>query len=568
MSGNKKSVGLSGKIALVMGLFTLGMAFLAWHGVDELRQSQATMEYLTQRVAQRALIATEIDSLTNNVLRFEKMAILEKEVERKKEMLSRMEGEAAAIHKDIAKYRIIMTDADKENLEVIDKTLYEWEKMSESFKEMVLSGDFEAAYQHSSGDSRKLMYKIGDNLSELVKRAQTSFDKEVTASREQLLDAIKMSVFLSLVIVALCLSLGFYFVRKTMVAIDKVILSLQNNSHQLSSAATQIASNSSELAQASHEQAASLEQTASAMEEIKSMVERNTEAAGESSEASHEGRALAQKGKERIHAMQQSMRDILKANENIVEGAARNSEKFSEIVRVINEIDSKTGIINDIVFQTKLLSFNASVEAARAGEAGKGFAVVAAEVGTLAQRSGTAAKEIEELLEESKNKVQLIVKESQQEIAGIVNDAKRKVEEGTQIAKECDVALDEIVESTEIVGAKVEAIAKASAEQSRGVQEVNLALTQLDQVTQVNSQSSEECASAAEQLSGQATELHSIVATLIEVVKGDKIVVAVETKRVQKNIDGKVIKLDRKKKVATITKEADPTESDSRFVEL
>lgn len=557
MSG-KKSVGLNGKIALVMGLFTLGMGFLAWYGVDQLKQSQATMEYLTQKVAQRAVIASQIDARTNNVLRFEKMAILEKELQSKKEMLDRMEQEATAIHKDISKYRTIMSDDDKENLELMDSTLYEWEKASASFKNMVLNGQMQAAYDHSSGDSRKLMYKIGDSLSALVERAQTRFDTEVTASREQLLNAIKMSVILSLVVVAFCLSLGFYFVRKTMAAIDKVILSLQDNSQNLSSAATQIASNSSELAQASHEQAASLEQTASAMEEIKSMVERNTEAAGESSEASHEGRALAQKGKERIREMQQSMREILKANENIVEGAARNSEKFSEIVRVIDEIDNKAGIINDIVFQTKLLSFNASVEAARAGEAGKGFAVVAAEVGTLAQRSGTAAKEIEELLEESKNKVQLIVKESQQEIAGIVNDAKRKVEQGSQIAKECDVALDEIVESTEIVGSKVEAIAKASAEQSRGVQEVNLALTQLDQVTQINSQSSEECASAAEQLSGQATELHSIVATLIEVVKGEKI--AVEIKQVQKTV-----KLESKKRLSKV---ADPAEADSRFVEL
>lgn len=516
------------------------------------------MEYLTQRVAQRAVIASQIDARTNNVLRFEKMAILEKELQSKKEMLNRMEEEAAAIHKDIAKYRTIMADDDKENLEVMDSTLYEWEKASGSFKNMVISDQMQAAYDHSSGESRTLMYKIGDNLTALVERAQKRFGTEVTASQEQLRQAIRMSIILSLIVVALCLSLGFYFVRKTMVSIDKVILSLQDNSENLSSAATQIASNSSELAQASHEQAASLEQTASAMEEIKSTVERNTEAAGESSEASHEGRALAQKGKERIREMQQSMREILKANENIVAGSARNSEKFSEIVRVINEIDNKAGIINDIVFQTKLLSFNASVEAARAGEAGKGFAVVAAEVGTLAQRSGTAAKEIEELLEESKNKVQLIVKESQEEITEIVNDAKRKVEQGSQIAKECDVALDEIVESTEIVGTKVEAIAKASAEQSRGVQEVNLALTQLDQVTQINSQSSEECASAAEQLSGQANELHSIVATLIEVVKGEKL--AVEIKQVQKTV-----KPESKKKVAKI---AEPVEADSRFVEL
>lgn len=563
MSG-KLNVGLSGKIALVMGLFTIGMATLAWYGITQLGESNKVLTNLTDRVAQRALIAKQIDARTNNVLRFEKMALLEETNEDKLDRLDRMQETVDNIEGDLKKFEAVMNEDDATDLKEITTTLASWEKVSQRFRELVLAGKTSDAYQLSSKDSRKLMYKIDANLRSMVERAQQRFDEEVATSRTQYQSAVRTNIILSIGIILACLGLGFYFVRKTMNAIDRVIVSLRDNSQQLSAAATQIASNSSELAQASHEQAASLEQTASAMVEIKSMVERNTESAGESSEASHEGRALAQKGKERIREMQLSMREILKANENIVEGTTKSNEKFNEIVRVIDEIANKAGIINDIVFQTKLLSFNASVEAARAGEAGKGFAVVAAEVGTLAQRSGTAAKEIEELLEESKNKVQVIVKESQHEISNIVSEAKRKVDQGSEIAKDCDVALDEIVESTEIVGSKVEAIAKASAEQSRGVQEVNLALTQLDQVTQINSQSSEECASAAEQLSGQATELHSIVATLIEVVKGEKNDTV--EKPVEQKPTGKVIRLESKKKKTT--KVAEPIEEDSRFVEL
>lgn len=516
---------------------------------------------MTERVAQRAVLAKYIDARTNNILRFEKNAILEKDPKAQNEVFKSLEMEAKGVHEDIAKYKQVMDKDDASIVENIDKLFYDWESVELRFKEAVLAGKLEEAYALSNTESKKIMNEIGSDLRGLVTRAQERFEKEKLLSQERYNKSFRVSVGLSLAIIIFCLGLGIYFVRLTIKSIDYVIASLRDNSSQLSSAATQIASGSNELAQAVHEQAASLEQTASAMVEIKSMVERNTESANESSSASQEGRNLAHRGKERMREMQKSMQEILESNENIVNGTIRNNEKFNEIVDVIDEIAAKTGIINDIVFQTKLLSFNASVEAARAGEAGKGFAVVAAEVGTLAQRSGAAAKEIELLLEASKSKVQTIVKESQQEISSIVNIAKNKVEQGSLITAECEKALDEIVESTEIVSDKVLAIAKASTEQSRGIEEVNIALTQLEQVTQVNTQASEESASASEQLSFQANELHSIVATLVDVVKGE----SVDSKG---DKTAQVIKLSAKKTSRRRSTNEHPGEDDKRFVEL
>lgn len=558
--------GLSGKLMFVMGIFAFGMVALAWFSVKELTLSNNTLIYMTERVAQRAVLAKQIDARTNNVLRFEKNVILEKSSSAQKQLFQLLEAEVKAIHEDISKYRLIMAEDDALALESIDKNLYTWEEIETKFKEHVQLGNLEKAYELSNTESKALMTSIGENLKTLVTRAQERFEQEKIVSQKRYAASLKLNIGLSVAIILCCLSLGFYFIRLTMKSIDKVIASLRDNSSQLSSAAVQISSGSNELAQAAQEQAASLEQTASAMVEIKSMVERNTESANDSSVASQEGRNLAHRGKERMREMQTSMREILEASESIVNGTVKNNQKFDEIVQVINEIAAKTVVINDIVFQTKLLSFNASVEAARAGEAGKGFAVVAAEVGALAQKSGVASKEIEVLLEESKNKVQTIVKESQSEISSIVNVAKEKIEHGSMITAECERALNEIVESTETVSNKVHAIAKASIEQSRGIEEVNIALTQLDQVTQVNTQASEESASASEQLSMQASELHSIVTTLVEVVKGNE--ATREAHDFHQKTSSKVIRLDSKKTSRTKTKDVRLDENDKRFVEL
>ncbi|MBC7429359.1 MAG: hypothetical protein H7336_12145 [Bacteriovorax sp.] len=200
------------------------------------------------------------------------------------------------------------------------------------------------------------------------------------------------------------------------------------------------------------------------------------------------------------------------------------NREIENIVKIINEIGTKTKVINDIVFQTKLLSFNASVEAARAGEQGKGFAVVAEEVGNLAAMSGAAALEITNMLDGSIKTVEGIVRDSKEKIGKLILDGKEKVETGSRVAHECEEVLNEIVSSVASVSKMITEISTASQEQAQGVHEMTKAIAQLDQVTQQNSANSAESANAAGILSNQAELLNSLVQKLVQTVEGGEAV--------------------------------------------
>jgi methyl-accepting chemotaxis protein len=197
-----------------------------------------------------------------------------------------------------------------------------------------------------------------------------------------------------------------------------------------------------------------------------------------------------------------------------------SNREMSEIIKVITEIGNKTKVINDIVFQTKLLSFNASVEAARAGEHGKGFAVVAEEVGNLAQMSGDAAKEITSMLDGSIQRVGQIVSGTQSKVERLIATGREKVELGTRRANSCGEVLAEFVSRTGLVNQMVQEIAKASQEQSQGVAEITRALNELEQVSQQNAHTSVQCSGSAEDLKRQAGRLKQIVSLLTETVQG------------------------------------------------
>ena len=231
----------------------------------------------------------------------------------------------------------------------------------------------------------------------------------------------------------------------------------------------EIASGNNNLSQRAEEQAASLEETASSMEELTGTVKNNSDNAQQANKVANVARQLAEKGGEVVNQAVMAMDEI-----------NTSSNKIAEII----------GVIDEIAFQTNLLALNASVEAARAGEQGRGFSVVATEVRNLAQRSATAAKESKELIQNSVNKVRV----------------------GTDLVNKSGNTLTEIVDGVKKVGDFIADIAAASQEQSSGIEQVNRAVSQMDEITQQNAALAEQASAASVSMSEQSENMIRLLA--------------------------------------------------------
>lgn len=247
-----------------------------------------------------------------------------------------------------------------------------------------------------------------------------------------------------------------------------IVSNVRIGTDAISTAASEIAAGNLDLSSRTEQQAASLEETASSMEQLTQAVKQNSEHAQQASEMVVAASALAVEGGDVVRQVMVSMESI-----------NASSKRIESIIEVID----------GIAFQTNILALNAAVEAARAGEHGRGFAVVASEVRALAQRSAVASKEIREL------------------IAGSVNEAGQ----GNKLVLQAGQKMNDIVRSVQHVAGIMEDITRASSEQTVGIDEVNRAIAQMDQVTQQNAALVEEAAAAAQSLNHQAASLSDMV---------------------------------------------------------
>lgn len=255
----------------------------------------------------------------------------------------------------------------------------------------------------------------------------------------------------------------------TVARLKEIVGNIKEATDAINTAAQEISAGNINLSSRTEQQAASLEETASSMEEITSTVKQNAENSRKANSLAVGASDIASRGGVVVGKVVSTMNEI--------------NESATKIVDIISVIDG-------IAFQTNILALNAAVEAARAGEQGRGFAVVASEVRNLAQRSAAAAKEIK----------------------GLIGDSVEKVESGTRLVDEAGRTMEEIVSSIRRVTDIMSEISAASIEQSSGIEQVNLAVSQMDENTQKNAALVEEAAAAAESLEEQASNLRDAVA--------------------------------------------------------
>jgi methyl-accepting chemotaxis protein len=253
-------------------------------------------------------------------------------------------------------------------------------------------------------------------------------------------------------------------------SLREVVSQVQIGTNTIATASNEIASGNMDLSQRTEEQASSLEETASSMEELTSTVRQNAENAKQANQLAHAASEVAEKGGAIVGQVVNTMGSI---NDS--------SRKIFDIISVID----------GIAFQTNILALNAAVEAARAGEQGRGFAVVASEVRNLAQRSAAAAKEIKELIGNSVEQVDI----------------------GQKLVQQAGSTMDDVVASVRRVTDIMGEITSASSEQSIGIDQVNIAIGQMDSVTQQNAALVEQAAAAAASMQEQASRLADVASS-------------------------------------------------------
>lgn len=295
--------------------------------------------------------------------------------------------------------------------------------------------------------------------------------------------------------------------------LKKVADATEENSEGLTHAAEALSSSNVEQAVAVQEVAATMEEFARTISLMAQNADESSRLAGSCRDVSQSGQLEVQKMIAAIHAMQ-------KQNEETSDSMQKRQMEFGKITDIFKQIEEQTKVINDIVFQTKLLSFNASVEAAHAGEHGKGFGVVAEEIAKLTRTSGDAAKEIGILLTSSTSHVQAIVDETKRDLAEMMEKSQTSIKGGVVLARNCEVALERIVKNASDLDLRIRQVGVAAEEQAKGVKSLSTAVSEIEKGMQDNERAAGESLKMAESTSQQAKLVIEVVGQLEETIKG------------------------------------------------
>jgi len=365
---------------------------------------------------------------------------------------------------------LVITARGKELLADIDLQMSHWLPAFQELRRLAMAGDPDGASRVLTERIALPYVDLGKDCDELTKIVDELIQKDALAAA----DSVSASRRLTILLIcggALAAAFAIWIIVMTSRELRVAASEMLDGSRQVAAAANQVASASQSLAQGTSEQAATLEETSSSAAEITAITRKNADNTRSVTSLMGDASELVTGANHNLEEMIHSMTEI-----------NSSSEKISKIIRVIDEI----------AFQTNILALNAAVEAARAGEAGMGFAVVADEVRNLAHRSAQAAKDTAALIEES---------------IGKSNEGSRKLD---LVAK----SIQQITGSSSKVKTLVDEIDVGSQEQSRGIEQISMAVGQMEQVTQRNAANAEESAAASEELAAQARNLYETVERL------------------------------------------------------
>ncbi len=493
---------------LTLGFGTVLVLLLALTGLSqyELSQIGGINRAITEQTWTEASAINRIDVTTRANARANLELIVNTDPRAAETLFARIDTNRKVIDQALETLRpLFSTEDERQRLRLLEDVRGRYVKSFQGVGALLKRGERDAARQRLLEETLPLLDSLQDHIIE-ISRIQAAEMADASADSRKVIDNAGM---LNLILSGLAVVLGGLFAWRVSKSItaplaqavsvaetvargdlgqpihavtrdetgrllralhdmqDKLagaVRTIRAGSETISSAAGQIAAGNTDLSSRTEEQAASLEETAASMEELASTVKQNADNARQANQLAASASEVAQRGGAVVSAVVSTMGDI-----------SASSRKISEIVSVID----------GIAFQTNILALNAAVEAARAGEQGRGFAVVAGEVRSLAQRSAQAAREVKTLIEASVS----------------------KVAEGANHAENAGTTMQDVVASVKRVTDIMGEIAAASQEQATGIEQVNRAVSQMDEVTQQNAALVEEAAAAAGSMQDQAHAL-------------------------------------------------------------
>jgi methyl-accepting chemotaxis protein len=376
----------------------------------------------------------------------------------------------------------------------------------------VVSADSDFAYVvYLDKDGRPMTESskesTSDNISKVEKEIHDFQNKTIGKvlvgyKRDRIDEARKETVELGiicLILTQLLLSAAIFLVSRGIVRpLHDSLSRLSKTTEVLSNTSADVSKFSEALSSGVNQQAEVVQETTAAMSEMSSMLSQTSNYAKQSESVMTSVTQKANNGMSVMNQMVESMLSIQQANEQL--------QQMSEIIQ---EIGNKTNVINDIVFKTQLLSFNASIEAARAGQHGRGFAVVAEEVGNLAKMSGSAAQEIAALLQDS-----------EKQVSEIVRNTSERISIGKNVTEQALKGFKEIATDINLISSQIGNISSAAREQELGVAQTNQAMSELNKTTDLNGQIAHRASSASGTLSSEVNALTEISSAIESSITG------------------------------------------------
>ncbi len=389
-----------------------------------------------------------------------------------------------------------------------------------SFMQMI-NNNLLANQKISSVEFFSIISVLLKNLEQII-IYEINFLEEQSAKNFQ--EALNQLIVLIFILTIYLIGATIYTSRTVLKLVQAFRVSLHtlnNKTFTIALATEHLNNNSKRVLHDSQNQTKEIEEVSHSINQMKSLQDDTSEKIRNSKNYTDSTFQDAKQGQSQVEKMLHAIDQILKSNNEIESQVIKNNQSFEKVTEIINQIANKTSIINDIVFQTKLLSFNASVEAARAGEHGKGFSIVAEEIGQLATLSGSASHEISELVSSSIKLVTSVTSEMSEKMENIVTQNNQNIQIGNQEALNCSKQFKQTVESVTKIHKVIQDVTKANQNQNKALQTISQNIISLEKATKSNLDLTDKNFLSSDKIAQNTKLLKKVVNEMCLIIRGE-----------------------------------------------